>query len=58
MGKNSDQFAFYACYCHLFLVKSIRIPATYLPLMRNSNLEILIAGSSGRLQLAYTSNKG
>ena len=52
-----DQIAFYACDCHSFLVKSIRMPATYLPLMRNSKLEIWIAGSSGRPQLAYTSYK-
>ena len=52
-----DQIAFYSCDCHSFLVKSIRMPATYLPLMRNSKLEIWIAGSSGRPQLAYTSYK-
>ena len=33
------------------------MPSTYLPLMRNSKLEIWIAGSSGRPQLAYTSYK-
>ena len=52
-----DQIAFYACDCHSFLVKAIRMPSTYLPLMRNSKLEIWIAGSSGRPQLAYTSYK-
>ena len=52
-----DQIAFYACDCHSFLVKSIRMQATYLPLMRNSKLESWIAGSSGRPQLAYTSYK-
>ena len=52
-----DQIAFYACDRHSFLVKAIRMPSTYLPLMRNSKLEIWIAGSSGRPQLAYTSYK-
>ena len=54
-GPNArDQIVFYACDCHSFLVKAIRMPSTYLPLMRNSKLEIWIAGSSGRPQLAYT----
>ena len=52
-----DQIAFYVCHCHSFLVKSMRMPATYLPLMRNSKLEIWIAGSSGRPQLHYASYK-
>ena len=55
--NTRDQFAFYACYYHSFLVKSIRMHATYLPLMRNSKLEIWISGSSGRPQLTYTSYK-
>ena len=33
------------------------MPPTYLSLVRNYNLEIWIAGSSGRPQLAYTSYK-
>ena len=57
-GPNArDQIAFYACDCHSFLVKAIRMPSTYLPLMHNSKLDIWIAGSSGRPQLAYTSYK-
>ena len=50
-----NKIDFYAF--HSFLVKSIRMPATYLPLMRNSYLAIWIAGSSGRPQLASTPYK-
>ena len=57
-GPNArDQIASYACDCHSSLLKSISMPPTYLSLVRNYNLEIWIAGSSGRPQLAYTSYK-
>ena len=54
-GPNArDQIAFSAC--HSFLVKDWkfkRILATYMRRMRNSNLEIKIAGSFCRPQLIY-----
>ena len=55
-GPNArDQIAF--CAFHLFLMEVKRMLATYMRRMRNSNLEIRIARSSCRAQLAFEKRK-